>query len=307
MLDVLSFLDAAADTVAGLDGRAVAVALALQAANLVLRSLAWRNVLAAAYPSRRIPLVGVGASYAVGVALNGFLPARGGEAAKIALVRTQLPGSSVITIAASGGVLLMLDAAIGLGLLTWAWSLGAVPTPALPAPGPSATTVGVVAVLGSVLAVAAAPFARRRVVRRVAGLGRRALTGASVLRDPRRYLRSVASLQVAAWVCRIGAVWALLAAFDLESSPTVAAAVVVAAGASTLLPAAPGGAGAQQLLVVYVLVHLASAADALSFAIAMQAGVTTVNAAVGIAAAMLVFRTLRPWTAVTTAVRATRR
>jgi uncharacterized membrane protein YbhN (UPF0104 family) len=117
----------------------------------------------------------------------------------------------------------------------------------------------------------------------------------------------VASLQVTAWACRIGAVWALLAAFGLAVSPAVAAAVVLAAGASTVVPGAPGGAGTQQLLLVYALQHVASAADALSFAIAMQAGVTAVNVAVGLAAAMVVFRTLRPVPALRAALRDARR
>ena len=304
MPDVLTFLSSAADAVAALDGRAVLVALALQAGNLVFRSLAWRNVLAAAYPERRIPLLGVGAAYAVGVALNGILPARGGDAAKIALVRTQLPSSSVVTIAASGIVIAALDAVIGLGLLAWAWSLGAVPTPSLPASPPSLA----VAVAGgaATAAVLTALLLRRRLAPRLAGLAAKALAGGSVLRDPRRYVGSVVSLQLAAWCCRIGAVVMLLAAFGLENSPSVAAAVVVAAGASTLLPAAPGGAGAQQLLLVYVLVHVASAADALAFAVTMQAGVTAVNVAVGIAAAMVVFRTATPWAAMRAAVRARR-
>ena len=299
----LAALDGAADRVAALDGRLVTLALVLQAANLVLRALAWRNVLAGAYPSRRIPLLGVGASYAVGVALNGLLPARGGEVAKVALVRTQLPRSSVVTIAASGGVVLALDAVIGVALLVAVAALGGLPAP--PSPELSASPLvggAVVAVAAAIAAARLAPAAAARLAR----LRRQAAAGVAVVRDPRRYASAVAAVQIAAWACRIGAVWALLAAFGLDVSPTIAAAVVIAAGASTVIPGAPGGAGTQQLLLVYALQHVASAADALAFAITMQAGVTALNAAVGLAAAMIVFRTLRPVPALRAALRGRR-
>ncbi len=299
MPDVLSFVATAADTLAALDGRAVGVAVALQAANLVLRAFAWRNVLAAAYPERRVPVLGVGAAYAVGVALNGFLPARGGEAAKVALVRAQLHGSSVPVIASSGAVILLFDSLVGLSLLAAASALGAVPAPSLPTPG--GTAVIPLGLLALALPLLAVPAVRGRVRR----LGNAVAQGMAILRRPRRYLTGVASLQAAAWTCRIGAVWALLWAFDLSASPTVAAAVVVAAGASTMVPA-PGGVGAQQLLLVYVLVGVASAAEALSFAVTMQAGVTVLNAAIGLVAAMIVFRTVSPWNAAATAVRTAR-
>ena len=83
----------AADAVSGLghvDPRLVIAALVLHVVNHLLRSVAWRNVLAAAYPSERIPLLSIATAYAVGVALNAVLPARGGDAAKVALVRMRV-------------------------------------------------------------------------------------------------------------------------------------------------------------------------------------------------------------------------
>ncbi|HEU5263379.1 MAG TPA: hypothetical protein VFU34_01995, partial [Gaiellaceae bacterium] len=76
---IASQMAAVADRVQGLDGRFLAVALALQLATLAFRALAWRGVLAAAYPCQRISVFSVGCAYAAGVALNGFVPARGGE------------------------------------------------------------------------------------------------------------------------------------------------------------------------------------------------------------------------------------
>jgi hypothetical protein len=61
---VLDSLDGLEDRIAALDPRWLGVALALQLLNLAFRALAWRTVLAAAYPGTRIRLLDVGAAYA---------------------------------------------------------------------------------------------------------------------------------------------------------------------------------------------------------------------------------------------------
>ena len=96
-----------------MDPRLLAIALVFHLANHGLRSLAWRNVLAAAYPDRRVGLLPVMAAYAAGVALNAIAPARGGDATKVALVRAQIPGSSQVTVAATMPVLMVFDMLAG--------------------------------------------------------------------------------------------------------------------------------------------------------------------------------------------------
>jgi uncharacterized membrane protein YbhN (UPF0104 family) len=116
----------------------------------------------------------------------------------------------------------------------------------------------------------------------------------AILATPGLYLRRVVPYQAGAWACRLGATFAMLAAFGVPATLPIAGLVVVASGMSTLVPATPGGAGTQQLLVVVALQQVASAASALSFSIGMQVGVTLVNTTIGILAMTLVFRTMRP-------------
>lgn len=285
-----------------LDGRFVALALAFHALNLVLRSVAWRSALAAAFPQKRVPLIGVGAAYAAGVAVNGFVPGRGGEAAKVALVRMQLPRASVVTIATSTSVILLLDAVVGTSLLLSAWSLGLVPSTPRP-PDPTAVVAGVAGHPGLSAAVAAlstwaAWYAARHLRERARAVRRRALAGFAILRTPGRYLRGVALPQLGAWACRIGFVLALLLAFGLPATVPLAATIVVVGGMSTLVPATPGGIGTQQILLVYVLHQVTTTAQALSFSIGLQVAVTTVNAILGLVAVTLVARTVRPLAAI---------
>jgi uncharacterized membrane protein YbhN (UPF0104 family) len=274
-------LDAFSDRVAALDSRWILVALVFHLGNLGCRALAWRNILAAAYPAARIRLLDVGAAYAAGVAANAYLPARGGEALKVALVRLRIPGSTVAGVSASSGVVLLFDTLVGASLLTTAWALGLVP--ALPHPSlPLAVAAGAVFIVGAI------------VVTTVPRLRANLRQGVAILATPGLYLRRVVPYQAGAWAFRVGVTFAMLAAFGVPATLPIAGLVVVASGVSTLVPATPGGAGTQQLLVVVALQQVASAASALSFSIGMQVGVTLVNTTIGILAMTLVFRTMRP-------------
>ncbi|HEX5924457.1 MAG TPA: lysylphosphatidylglycerol synthase transmembrane domain-containing protein [Baekduia sp.] len=277
------------------DARLAALALCFHVANHVLRSVAWRNVLAAAYPNRRVRLLDIGAAYAIGVALNAVLPGRGGDAAKVVLARTRVPGSTVPTIAATMSVIVLFDMVAATLLVLVVGLTGAVAfSPRLPSPSATAVIAGVVAVG---IAVAAALVAPRLAVR-LRTLRQHVAQGGAILKTPRRYARQVVLVQAGAWTCRIAVVFFLLAAFGLPASLPTAGLVMVVAGLSTLVPLTPGGAGTQQVMLAYALHQTVAAAAAVSFSLGMQAGITVVNALLGVAAAMVVFRTVRPLAAV---------
>jgi uncharacterized membrane protein YbhN (UPF0104 family) len=289
-------LDAVADRIAGIDPRLGAVALVMHVGNHLLRSAAWRNVIAAAYPERRVPYSRVLAGYAGGVAVNAIAPARGGDAVKLGLVRAAVPGSTVTTLAATMSVLVALDLLIGTMLVLTVGLTGAVPL------DPGAGIGRALPVIAAAVAVAAAAgwLLRRRVI----GLAHKIRQGGAILRTPGRCLRAVAAPQLGAWACRVGVVLCLLAAFGLPATVPLAGLVMVVSGASTIVPLTPGGAGTQQLALALALSRTASAAAVVSFSLAMQASVTAVNALLGVAAAMAVFRTARPVAAVRAALAA---
>lgn len=278
---VFNFISSSFDGLVSLDLRWLAVALVLQLALLFFRALAWKTVLKAAYPQKKVRLADVGAAYAAGVALNAYTPARAGEALKIGLMRLRLSGSSVPTLVASRSVTLLFDLTVGLVFVAAAWSYGLVP--ALPQLSLTTILIAVSVVLVAVAVVALSPWLRKRL-----------LEGGAILKHPRIYLRRVVPAQMGALICRVGVVFALLAAYDLTPSVLLAGLVVVAGSISTLVPVTPGGAGTQQLLTVYVLQNVATAAGALSFSIGMQVGITAFNTLVGIVALAFIFGTFRP-------------
>lgn len=289
------------DTIASADPRLMVVALLFHLSNFGLRSLAWRNVLRAAYPDRRVPLLGIAGAYATGVAVNSFTPARGGDLAKIALARTRIHGSSVPTIASSMGVIAAFDGLVGIGVVFLLASLGVLPSPVgLPSlPGPPALVSGhaVLVAVAAVLLAAVAVVLGRRLAPRLLTLWQRLKAGLSILASPRRYVTEVVPIQLAAWACRIGAAYFLLAALHVPATLAAATVVVVVGGIATLVPT-PGGVGTQQVLLAYALHTTASTATIVSFSIGMQAAVTSLNLVIGLTAAMIMLRTFRPVAAV---------
>ncbi|WP_028063913.1 lysylphosphatidylglycerol synthase domain-containing protein [Solirubrobacter soli] len=292
----LRMLDEVGNRLAGADLRLAVLALLAHLANHVLRSVAWRGVLAAAYPRERVRLLPVLSGYAAGVALNAVTPARGGDAVKVGLVRTAIPGSTFTTIAATLSVLVALDLVIGTLLVLTVGLTGAVPLDLGAGVGRVTTAAPIIAAV--ILVVTVAGFLFRG---RLRALAARLRQGGAVLRTPARYLVAVALPQLAAWCCRVCVVLCLLAAFGLPATVAVAALVMVVGGASTVIPLTPGGAGTQQVLLAVALSKTASAAAVVSFSLAMQASVTVVNAAIGLAAAMTVCRSVRPVRAVRSA------
>ena len=262
-------------------------------------------MIAAAYPRTRVRLLPIAAAYATGVALNAVAPARGGDAAKVALARGALPGSSVPTLAATVSVLVVFDLVFATVLLLVVAAAGLVP---VQLPSASAAAAHWPVVLAAVRragggrlvartrrAPPSAPAVGSRRARAARSCAPRAATSAAS--PSSRPARGAAGSRV---------VLCLLAGFGLPASIPVAGVVMVMAGASTLIPLAPGGAGAQQIMVAFALSQTASAAAVVSFSVGMQAGVTAVNALLGLAAAMAVFRTVRPLAAVRGALAAAR-
>jgi uncharacterized membrane protein YbhN (UPF0104 family) len=298
-------LGALVDALAQVDPRWVVFALAFQLGNLVLRSTAWRNVLVAAFPGIRFGLGPVVRAYAVGVGLNGWLPARAGDAAKVALVRAEHPGTNAVAIVSSCGVLVAVDSLIGAGLLSAA-ALGGAIAIRVPQVDLGAVT-GAPAVLAAavVIAIVVAVALGRAFAPRVRSALQHARQGVAVLGSPGRWARTVLTAQLAAWGCRIAVVYCMLGAFGIAPTVQLAALVVVTCGMSTLVPV-PGGAGTQQALAVVALAGVAPASQAIAFSLGMQLGVTAVNSTIGLVAAMWSFGHLHPARAVRAALASAR-
>ncbi len=277
---------------------ALAIALGFQLVKVLLRTVAWRNILAAAYPAERVAWPGVCGAYFAGVGINSIAPARAGDLVKLLLVHRRIRGSSYATLAPTLLVETLLDFVVASALVVWAFAIGALPSFEVLSWLPSVDwswplrhpriALGIAAGLG-VGAVYLLLVARSRVV----DFWARVAQGFAILRDGRRFVRQVVLWQAASWVCRIAAIYWFLKAFDIPATVHNALLVQVVDSLSTLIPLTPGGAGTKQGLIVYVLLGEASPTALLSFSVGMNIAVVAFNVVLGAIALAAMTGTLR--------------
>ena len=280
------------------DYHALGFAILFQILRLVVRTRAWRNIIAAAYPETRVRWRSVLGAYLGGVGLNAIFPARSGDVLKLFLVHRRVEGSSYPTLAATLVVETLFDAVVGIALLLWAAHLGVLPSihnlPSLPnidlRPAyqhPVVLEIGALALgigIGVLLVYA---------TRKVQAFWQRVRQGFAILNDFGAYLRKVVTWQALSWVCRTATVYFMLRAFHLPASLHNALIVQIAQSLATLLPIAPGGAGTEQGLLLYLFRGKASHSALLSFSVGMHIAIVVVNVLLGILAVLLLTRTLR--------------
>jgi uncharacterized membrane protein YbhN (UPF0104 family) len=261
-----------------------------------VRTFAWRNIVAAAYPGVRVPWPRVFGGYWAGVGINAVVPARGGDAAKLVLVKRRVEGSTYSTLAATLIVETLFDFVVAGVFFVWALTLGALPGIHAHVPGVDwnwFANHGKLAGLFAGLATFGLGLAVVLVRIHVRDFGARVRQGFAVLTPFSRYVREVVGWQALSWVFRFASVVFFLRAFGLPGTVHNALLTQVVQSLSTLLPFTPGGAGTEQGLLVYVFHGKLPASALLSFSVGQKVTVAVVSVAIGAAALVVMVRTLR--------------
>jgi uncharacterized membrane protein YbhN (UPF0104 family) len=272
---------------------ALAIAIGFHIAKVLLRTVAWRNILRAAYPRERVPLAPVAGAYVAGVGVNSIVPGRGGDLVKLYLVHRRLPNATYTTLASTLFTETLLDFVLASAFFIWALSIGVVPSVHTPSfdwgwlfrHGKATATIV------ALLTLAIIWFSWK--MGSSEGFKRRVGAGLAILRDRRRYVREVVSWQLASWVCRIASLFFFLQAFHVKATVHNALLSQVADSLSTLLPFSPGGAGTKQGFLVAILHGQASTSRLLAFSIGIYIVITIVNVVMGAIAVFVMLRTLR--------------
>jgi uncharacterized membrane protein YbhN (UPF0104 family) len=272
-----------------------ALALGFLLAMQLCRAWAWRNVLRAAYPGERISFTHLSAAYLAGAGINAIAPAHAGDVTKVFLVKRQIPHSSYPAVTSSFLVQTIFDTTVGVLVLLYAISQGLLPPlpqiPDLPAfeisfwaDHPKTLLIVTGALL---LAIAIGVYFLAHRVRR---FWDRVKQGLVILGQPRRYMREVAAWQGLGWLCRFGAFWFFLEAFNIGGSVGNVMLVMSVQAIANIVPFTPGGAGAQQALLVATLKGPSRSA-VLSFSVGTQIAMAAWSVVLGFVAILLVFGT----------------
>jgi uncharacterized protein (TIRG00374 family) len=299
---VSAFFDAVkafGEDLASVEWRYLAIALGLHLLKLVFRAIAWRTILIASYPGKKIRYSSVLGAYIVGVGINSVVPARGGDAVKLYLVRHRIEGSSYATLTPTLLVETLTDFVIASGLVLWALAIGALPAAEVYSRLPSVDwgflvqhrewTAAVLLILATIGLFAFFHFAEHGSETR-----RRVAQGFAVLRRPRMFAFGVVVPQLISWVLRIASVYYFLLAFGVHATIHNSLLAQVVESLATLFPATPGGAGTKQGLIVF-LFHGETVDNSalLAFSVGMNIALVVCNLVVGAIALFMMARTLR--------------
>ena len=299
MIRVLDGIDAFLDQLAAVDPLPVLLAVLAQLAKLTCTSMAWRNVLAAAYPDRAVRRRSIVGAYLAGVGVNAIVPLRAGDAVRVLLAHRAVAGSTYTTIVSSTLVLSIFDIAAASTVLAWA----ALTQDALPGLGdlpelpsfdfswlldhPLAADLLLAALV--IAAVAVGIWIHRHIV----DFWDRVKQAFAVVRRPALYLRTVAFWQAGDWLFRLVAIWFLLDAFDIPQTFENVLLVQVSASIATLLPLTPAGIGTEQAFLLYVFRGAVPSSQLLAFSVGLKLMAVGTNVVAGFTAIALTLRTLR--------------
>ncbi|MEA2212261.1 MAG: hypothetical protein QOF83_2209 [Solirubrobacteraceae bacterium] len=276
---------------ASLSWGSLLLGLVLYAVYLLLRSRALWGAVQTAYPDVRVRWRDVWGGYMVGYAVNNVFPLGGGNVAQLFLTRSAIPTASYPTVATALATGVIFDWLMGLLIMCFAFTQGVFPKPPdfskLPAFDISffashmrftlffLTVLGVLFLFGFALLSA-----------RVRAFWQRVRQGLAILRDRQAYKRRMAAWQLASWVARFAAYWALLDAFHIGGSVRNALLVLAVQVVASVFPFTPGGAGVQQALLLTIF-HNANAA---AFSVGQQIATIVLSSGLGFAALILIFR-----------------
>jgi uncharacterized membrane protein YbhN (UPF0104 family) len=279
-LNLESFLNA----LAGVRWSWAVAAIAFNLLSAVAGSLAWNTIIREAMPPPHPRYLDVLSAFSVGLLGNIVLPARAGEAARVAVLTRRLGSRPGIWVTLVGTVVAyrLLDLLPSLALILYVLVSAPIPPWAL-------RSLVLIAALGVGLLVVGIAIARRheRPLFEAGGRFRRRATmaraGLGVLRAP--LPAATATLyQSVAWLSQLLAVFVTLRAFGLESTISVAALVLVLVNLAILFPLWPGNVG---LLQATVALPLAAYAVDYGHAIAFGVGMQAIEVSVGVSLGLL--------------------
>jgi uncharacterized membrane protein YbhN (UPF0104 family) len=246
---------------------AVVAGVTLETAQTSLAALAWFGILRAALPNAAIPYRLVLASYAVAVALNGFLPANIGTFVMLVMFTTLIAGAT-FTIVLSGLVVEKIPFTvfnIGLYLYLFITVSGSFSIK-LGFLSDHATLLALIAV-GAVVLV----FLLARVFwERLDKVRAQLLSGGAILRSPRHTLTRLFLPVLGSYLARLGIVAVFLGAYGIPVSFHNVATVTASNSISNSVSATPGGVGVTQAMNSAALSGEASAQSATAYSIGQQ-------------------------------------
>jgi uncharacterized membrane protein YbhN (UPF0104 family) len=270
----------------------IVLALALKTCESALIGLSWRNILRASYPRSDVPFKTAWGASQGGTAINAVIPAQGGTAAMIGILRANVPGSSVsgLTVAT------VVQSAFFLVISVLIVVVTALFRPHTVSKGsPSDETGGFFSshpwVIPLILVAVAVVLYLLwpRLKPRLMDEWRKAKQGAKIFANKRTYVVEVAAPSAASYACRVGVNIVFMAAFSIPITLFTVFLVASSHMLSQLFAITPGGVGQTQALDIATLRQYASSHNVAAFSITQDSVLTLWNVILGIVVLLWAF------------------
>jgi uncharacterized membrane protein YbhN (UPF0104 family) len=248
--------------------------LTAQTAQTVFVALAWLPILRFAYPDVEIPFKPVLAAYAIGVALNGFLPANIGTFVMMFIFLTFIPGATFPGVFAGWLVHKIFFTVAGTFVYLYLF---------LSVPGSFDIELGNVSdhPLSVVVILGAGAFLLfllgRMFWRKLQGLWEKAKQGGAILTRPRTYFARVFVPELIGWSAKLAVIGIFLAAYGI---PVTFHTIMSVAGGNSLANTAsftPGAVGITQAINTASLSDVTDSTTAAAYSLGQQLITTAWN------------------------------
>jgi uncharacterized membrane protein YbhN (UPF0104 family) len=264
---VSAWVDQFFDQLGAVPAYAIAGGIVLETLQTGFAALAWLTILRAAFPDAELPYRPVLASYAVAVALNGFLPANIGSLVMMLMFVTLIAGATFAAVF-SGFIVQKIPFSV-LNVASYIYLFVTVSgslSVKLDFVADHPVASGVI-VLGGVVLLA---LLARVFWRRATKLREQIKNGGAILAQPRRFLVGVALPELGSYIARLGIVAVFMAAYSIPVTFHSVIAVTASNSISNSVSVTPGGAGVNQAFNVAVLGGTTSSANAADYSLAQQ-------------------------------------
>jgi uncharacterized membrane protein YbhN (UPF0104 family) len=277
-VDVIGWFQNLWDEIKDMPTGYMAGALTLQTGQTLFAGLSYYGILKFAYKDE-VHFWPIAAAYAVGVAMNGFLPANIGTFVTLVMFVAIIPSCTVAGAIAAYIVQKIFFTVAGTAVYVYLF---------LSVPGSFDLQLGLfTAHTGLAIILIGGGLFLLVVLARVfwaklKGLWEKAKEGGAILSEPRKYFTWVFTPSLIAWLAKLGVIAVFLAAFAI---PVTFHTVMTVAGGNSLantVSATPGGVGINQAINTASLSDVTDPATATAYSVAQQLIVTAWNVVFGI-------------------------
>jgi uncharacterized membrane protein YbhN (UPF0104 family) len=264
----------------------VMLAVGINLASIVARSISWRLTIGQALPEPHPRYMQVFSAFCVGLLGNAVLPARAGELARVAVLRRHMPEHASGTSATLVGTVFahrLFDLPAVAVLVVYVLFTAKIPEWAV-------TSLEIFGLVGIALVAVAMLSAHHRdhrlpsledagTVTRLVGMARQ---GLGVLRAPLAATGAIC-FQLVGWVLQLVAVWTVMKAFDLGAPLPAAGLVLLLMNIAIVFPLWPGNIGLLQAAVAVPLRQYGVAyATGFAYGLVLQAVEASVGVGLGL-------------------------